>query len=108
MVAWLLEAQEPAAYVVSVTIAAFVAAWFGLALCLMTQHGTKPRPLLMALMTALAGSIAFAIADALTARFGALAGGGLSLLLGLPFAFGFYSSARQGALQRPLVFDPPA
>jgi hypothetical protein len=107
LVGWMLEVPDPAAYVAAVAAAAFIAALTGLSLCLMTQHGARPRPLLMVLFTALAGSIAFTLSNALTARFGALLGTGLGLALALPFALGFYLSAREGALRQPLVFDPP-
>ena len=61
----------------------------------------------MTLLTALVGGIAFALSDAITSNYGALVGGGLSLLLGVPFAAGFYANARHAALARPLMFDPP-
>ena len=107
LAAWLLRAPEPAAYVVAVATAALIAALVALSLCLLTQNGNKPRPLMMTLLTAIAGGFAFALTDAATKSWGAVAGGGLSLLLGLPFALGFYGSARQAALARPLMFDPP-
>ena len=107
LAAWLLRAPEPAPFVVAVACATLIAALVALSLCLLTQNGSKPRPLMMTILTAFAGGIAFAICDTLTTRYGAPLGGGLSLLLGLPFALGFYANARQAALARPLMFDPP-